>query len=350
MTTFDRYVPRLSNVLVLFLIAFLGISMMACGSKKNVKQNKAGSGGQPDWVLNTPIETGFLYGVGSAEIFGGNEAGAAARAKDMARAELIKQITVNISSEVEQEITEIVKNGVSDLTKKLRKAVKSQVPEFKLSNVKGTDSYKDKSNVSVLVQLNVIKELQILRQKISELDIQIDEYKQKFEQTNPTGMSAIRLISPVLILVDQRGELQARHNALAQKSTALIPVEMRDFIAKLYERVAQLTVSIEAQGDEDSSLKTGLIASLTKKGLRISEPGKSDLVIVYNLKVNNVKKGDSYYAITNGDVWIKDEMGKVVKAFQAKAKGVSGNEIEAQARSVKKLSSQLGEEMMSALF
>ncbi|MDH5257183.1 MAG: LPP20 family lipoprotein [Gammaproteobacteria bacterium] len=334
----------------MLLTLFVVIGLSACGGKSNVKSGKENKNSQPDWVLNTPVEAGFLYGVGSAEVFGGNEAGAISLAKDMARAELIKQIKVNVTSEVSQEIEEIVKNGESELNKKLRKAVKSQVPEFKLRNVKATETHKNKNHVSVLVQLDVAKELQILRQQIMQLDMQIDEFQQKFTQTNPKGMSAVRLISPVLVLVDQRGELQSQHNALAQKSAPLIPMEIRDFVASLYERVAQLTVSIEAEGEKDDSLKTGLIASLTEKGMRISDTGQSDLIIVYKLKVNNVKKGDSYYAITNGDIWIKDETGKVIKAFQTKAKGVSGDATEAQSRSVKKLSSQLGQEMMSALF
>jgi len=350
MSYFVRKVPWFSHILSLSLIAMIGFSVTACGGKQNVKKTGGSDSRQPDWILNTPIERGFLYGVGSAEIFGGDDAGASSRAKEMARAELIKQITVNISSSVEQEVSEIVKNGASDLTKKLRKVVKSQVPEFTLSNVKATDSYKSGKRVSVLVQLDVTKELQILRQKTRGLDDQIEEYEQKFIATNPSGMSAIRLVSPVLVLVDQRGELQANYNALAQTSIALIPAEKRDFVSKLYDRVAQMTVSIEAEGEKNDALKTGVISSLTERGLRISASGKSDLKVVYKLSVNSVKKEGSYFVITNGDIWIKDESDRVVKAFRARAKGVSGNEMEAKSRSVKKLSGQLGQGMMSALF
>lgn len=305
---------------------------------------------QPDWVLNTPVEKGALYGVGSAEVFGGNEAGAVARAKDMGRAELIKQIKVNITAEVDQEITEIVKNGASDLTKNLRKAVRSQVPEFKLSNVTQSDAYRSKSHVSVMVRLDVTKELSILRRKIADLDEQIEEYKQKFEKNDPQGLSAVRIISPVLVLVEHRGEIQSQYNALSQTAGALVPAEIRDFIAQLYQRVAQMSVTIEAKEDEDSSIRTGLIASLTKNGMRISESGQSDMTIVYKLDINNVKQSGSFYSITSGEIWIKDEVGKVVKAFQTKAKGVSGNEKEAKSRSIKKLSNKLGQEMMAALF
>ena len=340
----------LSRIFIFLLISFFIVSLVGCGGKTAVKSEKAKSAMQPDWILNTPIEPGALYGVGSAEIFAGNEAGAIARAKDMARVELVKQIKVNVSGEVEQEISETVKNSESNVTKKLRQAVKSQVPEFKLTNVKSVDSYKSKNRVYVLVKLDVTKELQILQGKISDLDSQISEYEQKFNKNNPMGMSAIRLIAPVLVLIDQRGQLQARYNALAQKSLPLIPMDTRDFVAKLYARIAQMTVSIQAQGEDNSALKTGLIANLTEKGMHISESGKADLLFTYKLKVNSIKREGSYYAITNGDVWIKDENGKVIKAFQARAKGVSSDATEAESRSIKKLSDQLGKEMMSALF
>ncbi len=341
---------KLYHFISAIILVSLIISMTACGGKKSVKKNTISNFSQPDWILNTPIENGFLYGAGSAEIFGRDETGAAARAKDMARVELVKQIEVNVSGEIEQEIKETLSNGETTLTKKLRQAVKSKVPEFKLTNIKAVESHKDKKRVSVLVRLDVTKELQTLTQQVSQLDIQIEEYQKKFNDTNPEGLSAIRMVSPVLILVDQRGELQSRYNALAQKKSALLPRELREFIAKLYDRIAQMTVAIDAEGSENDSIKTGLIASLTKNGIRISDTGISDLLIVYKLDVNNVKRDGSYFAFTNGDVWIKDEKGRVIKSFQAKAKGVSSDAAEALSRSVKKLSNQLGQEMMKALF
>ena len=101
---------------------------------------------RPEWLLNTPIEQGALYGVGSAEVFGGNEAAALGRAKDFARVELIKQIEVDISGTVSQEISETVKNNTTTFTQNLSQTVSSKVPEFKLSNVIAVDSFNDKKN------------------------------------------------------------------------------------------------------------------------------------------------------------------------------------------------------------
>jgi len=336
-----------SKIIVLLLSIILLLT--GCGGSKNVKKAK---GGQPDWILNTPVEPGSLFGVGSAEIFGGNEAGAMARAKDIARVELIKQISVNISGEVEQEINETMKDGVNSLTENLRQTVKSKVPEFKLTHVTQEDSYKSGSRVSALVQLNVTKELQGLRRQISDIDMQIDEYAEKFNKENPHGMKAIRLIAPALVLVDQRAALQVRHNALsaASKSSPLLTEEIRTFVAKVYERIGQMSVAVMSEDETNANFQTALIANLSDKGMRISVDSDADVQIIYKLSTNNVNRGNTIYSHTSGDIMIKDETGRVVKAFQAKTKGVSTDEKEAESRSIKKLATKLSQALMSALF
>jgi len=336
-----------------FLCVLFVIFVSACGGKSNVRHDgDQSSASQPGWVLNTPVEKGFLYGVGSAEVFGGDQSAAVARAKDMARVELVKQITVDVSGVVEQEISETLKGGVSSLTEKLRQQVKSQVPEFKLTNVSQVDSYQADRHVSALVRLDVAKELRILRDQISDLDSQISEYEELFNTNPKAGINAVRQVAPVLILVDQRGELQARYNALSGSSgsRALLPTEIRDFVGRIYARIGQLRVTIVAEGRSDSSMQTSLISNLTEKGLRISTGGVSDVTITYDLTTNVVRRNGSRYALTSGNIKIIDETGKVINAFQAKAKGVSVDAKEAKARSIIKLASRLSEEMMRALF
>jgi len=345
-----KYTPTQNTLLLALLLIGFSLVITGCASPKNVKTAK--KSGQPDWILNTPVQPGFLYGVGSAEIFGGNESGAAARAKDIARVELIKQISVNVSGEVDQEIKESMKDGVSSLTENLRQAVKSKVPEFTLTHVTQEDSHKSGKHVSTLVQLDVVKELQGLKRQINDLDMQIDGYAEKFKIEDPHGMSALRLVAPALVLVDQRADLQARHNALtpASKTSPLLTDEIKEFVAQVYERIGQMSISVVSEDKTNSNFQTALIANLTNKGMRIITDGKSDVQIVYKLSTNNVDRGSTIYSHTSGDITIKDETGRVVKAFQAKTKGTSTDMREAESRSIKKLSAKLSQELMSALF
>ena len=338
------------SLITTFTLIAISTLVVGCGGSSNVKKSKS-SAGKPDWILNTPVMPGELYGVGSAEIFGGNEAGATARAKDIARVELVKQISVDVSGEVEQEITETMKDGVGSLSENLRQAVKSKVPEFKLTHVTQEDSYNDGKRVSALVKLDVTKELQGLRRQISDLDMQIDEYAEKFRQQDPHGMSAVRLIAPALILIDQRADLQARHNALspASSTSPLLTEEIREFVSQVYERIGQMSIAVVSEDSTNANFQTALISSLTEKGMRITE-GDADVQVVYNLSTNNVKRSGTVFSHTSGNISIKDETGRVVKAFQAKTKGASTDANEAEARSIKKLSDKLGKELMAALF
>ena len=102
---------------IVIILAAMSL-LVGCGGSPAVtsKPTKTPTLPAPVWLIQPPIETGFLYGTGSAEVYASDQAGAAARAKDMARLELVKQIEVNISGELEQEITETLQNNKSELT------------------------------------------------------------------------------------------------------------------------------------------------------------------------------------------------------------------------------------------
>ena len=183
-------------------------------------------------MIQPPIETGFLYGTGSAEVYAGDQADAAARAKDMARLELVKQIEVNISGELEQEITETLQNNKSELTERLRQSVKGKVTSFELSHVMNVDSYFDESNkqVSILVRLDVNKELQSLHSRIEVIDQHFAEVVTKFENNEKQGMRLLRLVASGLVLAEERSGIQARANTLSptRQHVDVLTPEYRD--------------------------------------------------------------------------------------------------------------------------
>ncbi len=338
------------NSIVLMVVS-LGF-MSGCVTTQ--KRSVADSGERPDWLLNTPIEQGSLYGVGSAEIFAGNDVAALNRAKDFARIELIKQIEVDISGSVEQEISEAVLNNTTTLTQNLSQTVSSKVPEFKLSNVLAVDSFHDKKNnqVASLVRLDVNKERAALARQIASIDLELMGVAEQLDKMSAGGMSRLRLVSPALVLADQRAGLQARLNQLEMglRVSPLLPDDVKALVAKIYQMIAELKVSIAAEGEIVRALQTALIAQLSNKGVVISDSEKSDIEILYSLRSNTITRGDTVFVFTEGDVWIKDEMGRTVTAFKAKAKGTSADSRLAHTRSIEKLSNQLSSELLDSLF
>jgi len=338
---------------LVFAMLLAGFLLAGCPANKS-KPTHLEDVSQPGWVLNPPVSRGFLYGVGAAEVFGGDDAGASSRAKDVARLELVKQIEVKVSGEVSQEIEEVTRNGATRLTERLRQSVQNRVPEFTLSYLSAVESYKDEKgkHVTVLLRLDVTKELQSLKRQIASLDGQLGDYAQKLSQTPPGGMSTLRLVSPALVLAEERAGLQARYNALdpEKNPTPLLTKTHQALIQKIYARIAGLNISVQAEGPGIRSLRSGLMAHLSKKGIRISKNDGGDIQIVYNLQVNTVSREGAYYAITEGDVRIKDVSGRVVRTLLAKAKGVSSDRLEDRSRSIAKLSEELGKALIEALF
>ena len=84
--------------------------------------------------------------------------------------------------------------------------------------------------------------------------------------------------------------------------------------------------------------------------LYISEAEQADIRVEHDLSLNNVVQGETTFVITEGNVFLKDEQGRIVKTIQAKAKGASADVREAESRSIAKLSQQLGKELVDVLF
>ncbi|HGX93214.1 MAG TPA: hypothetical protein ENK35_07870 [Candidatus Tenderia sp.] len=340
-------------VSTLLMMPFLLGSLAGCITTKE-KADPIDTSERPDWLLNTPVERNYLYGVGSAEIFGGNQASALSRAKDFARLELVKQIEVNVSGSVEQEISETVKNNTTNFTQNLSQTVSSKVPEFKLSHVVAVDSFHDKKHrqIASLVKLDVNAEKTALAQQIASLDQQLEEIARKLKTSTASGMTRLRMAAPALIIADQRAGLQARFNQLdpSQGASPLIPGYIKDLINEIYQMIGNIKVSITPEGASNRALQTGLTSQLTSKGITISAPGAGDIEVSYSLKTNTIMKDGTAFAFTEGDIWIKDEKGRVVSAVKAKAKGASASPEVARTRSIEKLSNQLGTALLNSLF
>ena len=343
---------RINTIFTLVVASLL----IGCGGSPAVtsKPAKAPTSPTPDWLIQPPVEAGFLYGTGSAEVYAGDQAGAAARAKDMARLELVKQVEVSISGEIEQEVAETVRNNKSELTERLRESVKSKVASFELSHVMDVDSYFDESSkqVSVLVNLDVNKELQSLNSRIKVIDQRFAEVVAEFERNTQQGMELLRLVASGLVLAEERSGIQARANTLnpTRQYVDVLTPEYRDFMKKAYARIGMLKVHVSAQGADKNSLTAALTAELNNKGINISGAEQADIRIEYDLSLNNVTQGGTTFVITEGNVFLKDDQGRIVKTIQAKAKGASADVKEAESRSIAKLSQQLGKELVDVLF
>ncbi len=309
------------------------------------------SKGKPDWIVNEPSKSGHVYGVGSAEIYT-DEAEALRRAQDAARVTMIQKLKVTVTGSFSQNTEETRATGQqTQLVRTVKNTIGSQIPRAELSDVDVVDSYADtqKGVVYTLVHLDRVKATAKLRRQINELDMQITERSDKTSEHLPT-LQQLQSLLPALKWVAKRDKLveqaalvdpQGRHIV---KDDYLKAVEAR--IEKLLDT---LVVTVKAENQEARGIRSGLVESLTKTGLRVSQDS-GDLNLTYAATLRPVEKAGRFYVFAGGRVTIKEAGGRVLSEFSKEAKGVSAVSMElAQDKAIQNLASVLGDELAASL-
>ena len=123
---------RLASSRTLALALTTGLLLVGCASQPN--GTSVGSNDAPLWVEQTPSRSGYAYGVGSMEVYG-NPSDALQRAADLARADLVSQLKVIISSDFDNQVTERSGTGRdSEIDRLVSQQVRSQVQPVELEH------------------------------------------------------------------------------------------------------------------------------------------------------------------------------------------------------------------------
>ncbi len=325
----------------------------ACVGADTRPGKPAAAGERPGWILNPPSKAGHLYGSGSAEVFAG-EAEAMERARDQARLAIVRQFAeVEVSGSLSSSERVSNQDGRESYSSEVENLARSRVKPIKLKYVEFIDHYSERRRVYVLGDLNVRRELSELRQRRDELDAQIAASAQQLaDSVARPDIHQIRKLTPALVEMHERAELQSRINALApSQREPLNSDEQRRFKEQLLEAIASLRVSIASRnGAIDEAMQSGLASRLTERGMRIERGGQgAELRVFYNLDSSERQRDGMYFVSTRGQVAIEDDQGREIAAFSASAKGSSGEVMTARARSLDKLAERMGEQLMAVL-
>ncbi len=313
----------------------------------------AGAGERPAWLLNPPSKAGHIYGAGSAEIFAG-EAEAMERARDQARLAIVRQFAeVEVSGSIESRESLSNRDGSESYHSEVENLARSRVKPVKLKHDSFVEQFRDGRWVHVLGDLDVGREKMDLRRRRDELDDEIARSARFLGEEAPArnpDIHDIRRLTPALVSMHERAELQARINALApSQREPLNSDEQRHFKERLMELIAALRVSITpSNGRADASLRSGLGSRLTERGMRLQESG-GDLRVIYDLESNERGRDGVYFVTTRGRVSVEDQQGREIAAFRASAKGSSSDAVTARERSLDKLADKLGEQLTATL-
>lgn len=317
--------------------------LTACVSSPSKKQTD----GTPHWVVSEPVQGGHVYGVGSAPVYG-DAARALQQAQDAARVTMVQKLKVTVSGTLTMDTQEVRQTGQqTQLMKTVRNTISSTIPNAELDNVVVEENFVDKSSKVAysLVHLDRIKAASKLRQRISDLDMQISALNDKVA-INQDTLKQLQGLMPALKWFEQRQRLSEQmqlvdvNNRSVPKDEMLVAVE--DRIKSLFDA---LVVNLTPSNADGSKMRDGLVESLTDLGLRISSQSPH-LTFRYAASLRPVEKGGRFIVFASGKVSIEDANGRTLSSFTREAKGVSAASREqAEFKAVQGLAGVLGQEL-----
>jgi hypothetical protein len=325
-----------------------GVLTFGCATQAKV----AKAAGKPKWIVEPPRAAGFLYGVGSAESYG-NDADAASQARDRAKAEIVRQVEVEISAETQMETTVRQTKSSEQFQRDVRQMVQSRVPEFTLSHVTTEDTYSDKDSrtVYVLERLDVQKELADLRKRISDIEDEANSVAGALDTPDYAGLRGVQKLAGVLVRLGERSQLRVRANKLRAGSYPLANDPLRAVEDRIIAKMAALRIVLKgaANGGSGGELDSGIKRKLTERGLRLVAGGDADIVVNYTVAFDFQRDRGVVFAVPKGTMEITDKEGTVLRAVEAKAKGSSQTESVARTRAIEKLADALGDELIAVI-
>ena len=301
-------------------------------------------GEAPRWVRYPPTGAGMLYGVGSAPTHGGDQAQGVQKAKERARADLLKQLHVLVSGETEVSASRVIQGGNTQMTRKLREAVYTQIPKTKLTGVDVEEVYVDRANFTAwaLVKLDRERAAANLRDEISDLDREIARYVE-VPTTLPKHEQLERIL-PALAAMAKRDQIEARLRLIAGGTAPPTSPEEVVLNRRINDLLNSLIMVLRPQGKAARDIEPYLLKYLTGKGLSVASSGKADISLVYELQTRDTVDGDRYFSFAQGNIQVKDARAETVRSVDARAKGVSGvSAAQARSKAVEQLGERLGE-------
>lgn len=303
--------------------------------------------GAPGWVITPPHDSQYLYGVGSAEIYG-DKVRALQQAEDVARGDLIKQLKVNVS----QSLTSTTNVNNSVVTQTAEVIVKSRVPETEMAGIERLDSFEDKvaRSVYALVRLDRVRAISSLRQDLQEMELGLTQ----FENRNQSGslMEDLQFFLPALpkIRAYQLKADKLKLLAANDKSAGTLNYDPSSLQQRIYDMLSQVRVRLYPENELARSMAIELAEQLTGQGVKVVSHGDFELLASFNLSKIEKQNQGTEFVLLQGNMKLKNDKGQILKAYGVDAKGGAYDKDLARQRALKKISDKMGGDLVKGLF
>ncbi len=302
---------------------------------------------EPAWINTPPIKENFRYGVGSAEIYG-DKVLALEQAKDRARANLMKQLKVEVSSTNISEMSERSDGNRSEFQSTFRSEVQTRLPKIEVSGLKIEETHVDKKIAYALMSLDLSGASKNARNQISNIDVSLQDYTQVPNSLD--SLNQLNKLLPALELIEKRKQLQEQVITLSMGSSTTTSENRlhQQIEERIYDLLGKLKITVQALNPEARDMQPRLIQQLTEAGLRVASKD-ADIIIEFGLKTREMS-GEMIYAVfAEGNINIKDAHGTILKSYTGEVKGASSNQGRAYDQAVKKIALLLGEQLTQSL-
>lgn len=330
----------------------LALLLSACGIKDPMRPERVVHE-QPRWVTQLPERAGHEYGVGSADDRG-SESAAIEQARERARADLLRQIQISVSSELNTHSELRMENGQPNrFVELVNERIRSRIPEVELPGIGWQAQWQDPDSGTfyVLAHLNRRAAEQQLSERLSVLDLELETAEV------PQQGSRLQRVQQALLILKlfaQRDRLVQPLSFLSESgfSRYQLDDELKQLRRELNELVASLQIILAPDNRQAQQLSTGLSTGLTALGLVLNDQDtdQADLTLNYSLQLTDKAVNDTYYVLAFAQLTIRNQQQRILQGLEQQAKGVSGFPERAERLALQRLTQILAEEIVNTLF
>lgn len=300
--------------------------------------------GVPDWVLSTPEDPRYAYGVGSAPLLRGDRAEARRQATDSARSDLIQNLRVTVSGETRAWIERVRGEEGGPVSRGFVQEVHTRVPPTTLDEMEVAEAVlvPDDNTVYVLVRLD--RPMATLR-----LTSDLNGIRNRLETFRDGGapgeerIDTIRRLRPALDLIAEASQLEDQLRLVSTQplSRARVVDSHAFVINELREALDSLRLQIDGS-DMSERILSGLQGGLLSAGLRVGGSEPPDLIIGGDVSLRTVERAPDYFAFAEGRVVIYAPDGRLLGQFEHSAREGSSDPGLAEDRVLSRLGQTLG--------
>ncbi|MCP1727963.1 hypothetical protein J2T60_001963 [Natronospira proteinivora] len=330
---------RLRPLLSLML---LGLAVSACATGPE----ESAPGGVPDWVLETPEDLRYAYGVGSSPVRD-DQAHARRIATDRARSDLIQGLRVTVSGGTVSWIERVREDGAGPVTRGFAEQVRTRVPDTTLDEMEMAEAVVDEASEVLYVLVRLDRSAATLR-----LSNQLNRVRDRLEELAgqvPNGgdrLALVRHYLPALEQFAQAEQLEEQLSLIARQAAMRDPVSQSH--AHVLDQARDALDALRIQVDDeafDSRIAHALKSGLLEQGLRVGGDQTPDLVIGGDIRIRTVSRDPDYFAFAEGDVVVRDAEGRALGQFRHRSREGSTDAGLAEDRVLSRMGDALGRDL-----